>query len=265
MVKRVLRLGKKSSTKCTKINDEQALVPSNTSQSSFLGLPAEIRNQIYQELAAESLLILRPFKPKKPNALNGLLLACKQTRQEFKQLLFATAQIQIFVSEYKFSNVVRVLETLHEDDLEMLKLNPNLWIIFHLAHVPSRDDRKNLQGWIDYRGSKFCLPYFGSAQAQIAARELLFEYDVRFTNQIRPPRPSIRYSNGHDMKVDLLRSHLRMYQFLERENADEEPSQELVRLRSNIEECVQLFEELKLERSTPRGMSVATTCTLPNA
>ncbi|KAK3058342.1 ferrochelatase hem15 [Extremus antarcticus] len=233
--------------------------------ASFLGLPAELRNQVYHELAAQTALTLTPFRLKKAPVLNGLLLACHQTRAEFKKVLFANAHVTINIHEYKFSNLIRVLETLSEEHLSMLKLNRDIWIIFYLAHVPTRDDRRNLRGWIDYRGSRFCVPYFGSAQAQQAARELFFEYDVRYLDRLRPPRPPIRYLTRHDMKLDLLRSHLRMYKHLEREDEEDAPSEELVRLRRNVEECVQLLEDLQLERSTPRNMSVVTTCTLPNS
>ncbi|KAK5169143.1 uncharacterized protein LTR77_006452 [Saxophila tyrrhenica] len=227
---------------------------------SFLSLPPELRNQIYHELATDSSLTLSPFKAKKPANINGLLLACHQTRSEYKKVLLANAHISFNCQEYKFANLVRVLENLSPSDLDTLKLNPNLWIIFFLSHVPTRDDRKNLRGWIDYRSSDFNVPYYGSAQAQLAARELVFEYDLRFLAQFRPPKSTIRYANGHDMKLDLLRSHLRMYQFLEREAGEEGPKEELVRLRRNIEECVELFEALQMERSTPaRGMSVVTT------
>lgn len=227
-------------------------------RASFLHLPAEVRNQIYYELAAQTSLVLRPTKSKKPVPQSAFLLACRQTRQEFKQLLLANAQILVYISDYHFCNVIRVFETLSVEDLDILKLNPNIWILIQIAHVPSRDDYRNLRGWIDYRGSDTIPSYFGPNKT--IARQMLFEYDVRFSTMLRPPRPWSRYASGYEMKVDLLRTHLRMHQRLLRDTHDDEkPNEELQRLKSNMEECVRLFEELQTQRSTDRSMSVCTT------
>ena len=76
----------------------------------------------------------------------------------------------------------------------------------------------------------------------------MFEYDVKFGNQIRPPRPMCRYANGYQMKLDLLRSHLRMYSRLQIGDAEQPPNEELKRLRNNIAQCVGLFEDLHVQR-----------------
>ena len=229
-------------------------------QASFLGLPPEIRNEIYEELAQATTLHLWPTKDRKPPPPVGLLLACRQTHQEYRALLLSQAQFLISVADYNFSNLVRVLEKLNENDISLLKQNCQMWILLSIAHVPSRDDRKNLRGWCDYRGSESSRPYFGPGRA--AAKDLNFEYDVKFLSQIRPPRPMCRYANGYQMKLDLLRSHLRMYNRLQTAAEEEEaPNEELKRLRLNIAQCIELFEDLHIQRfeQSLRSCSISTT------
>jgi hypothetical protein len=231
--------------------------------ASFLGLPAEIRNQIYEELAFDTTLHLWPTKERKSPPPVGLLLACRQTQQEYRAVLLSNASVLITVAEYNFTNLVRVLEKLCERDIDCLKLNSQVWIILLIGHVPTRDDHKNLRGWVDYRGSKSTQPYFGPGRA--AAQDLIFEYDVRFLNQIRPPKPICRYANGYQMKLDLLRSHLRMYIRLQSGCEDKSPNEELNRLRNNIGQCIELFEDLHVQRyeQAARSMSVSTTRSVP--
>ena len=231
--------------------------------ASFLGLPPEIRNQIYEELALNTSLNLWPTKERRSPPPVGLLLACRQTQQEYRAVLLANASVLITIAEYNFTNLVRVLEKLSEKDIDCLKLNSQVWILLLVGHVPTREDHKNLRGWVDYRGSKSTQPYFGPGRA--AAQDLIFEYDVRFLNQIRPPKPISRYANGYQMKLDLLRSHLRMYNRLQSGDEDESPNEELNRLRNNIGECIGLFEELHVQRyeQAARSMSVSTTQSIP--
>lgn len=233
--------------------------------ASLLGLPAEIRNQIYEELAWDTTLRLCPVKERKPPPPVGLLLACRQTQQEYRAVLLSNAQILITVAGYNFSNLVRVLEKLRERDIDCLKLNAQVWVLLLVGHVPTREDHKNLRGWVDYRESKSTCPYFGPGRA--AAKDLIFEYDVHFTNQIRPPRPICRYANGYQMKLDLLRSHLKMYNRLQFGTEDEPPNEELDRIRQNIGQCVELFEELHVQRyeQAARSFSVSTTQSVPSS
>ena len=129
----------------------------------------------------------------------GLLLACRQTHQEYRAVLFSHAQFIISIADYNFGNLVRVLERLSERDIAALKLNSRLWIEINVSHVPGRDDRRKLKGWCDYRASDDAPPYFGPGRK--AANDLIFEYDVKFLNQLRPPRPMCRYANGYQVKV----------------------------------------------------------------
>lgn len=264
MPKRLFKVLNRLSRK--KKGREQCLPSENlhgSNAASFLGLPAEIRNQIYEDLAWNTGLTLAAIKDRKPPPPVGLLLACKQTYQEYRSVLLSHAEIHVSVSNYSFSNLVRVLEKMREDDVAALRLNSQLWILLHVSHVPSREDRTNLRGWCDYRDSENPRQYFGLGRK--AGNDLTFEYDVRFLQHVRPPRPMLRYANGYQMKLDLLRSHLKMYRRLQ--SPDDEVYScthgEMARLRQNIGECIQLYEELQFERSEPplRSMSVITDVT----
>lgn len=129
--------------------------------------------------------------------------------------------------------------------MSLVKLNPQLWIYLQLAHVPGRDDRRALKGWIDYRSDAVPGPYFGSGSQRLP-EDLAFQYDVRFASQIRPPRPISRYNNGYQMKFDLVRAHLRMTNNLQ--PRDEVPSAELKKIASDLDECAAIFERLSISR-----------------
>lgn len=59
---------------------------------------------------------------------------------------------------------------------------------------------------------------------------------------MRPPRPASRYSNGFEMKLDLLRTHVRMAKRLLA--PDEEPTFEMVKLREDLDDCVRVLKEI---------------------
>lgn len=166
----------------------------NNQQASFLGLPAEIRNQIYERLALATTLSLTPPKSRKQGVLPvGLLLCCRQIHKEYRPLLLSLATIQIYVNDYNFGNVIRVLEKLQERDLALL-LDNRLYIVLRLAHVPSRDDRQSLRAWHNYRSSGSG-PYF--KKGTMEAHKLAFKYDLYFHPQMRPPRPASRYAGEY--------------------------------------------------------------------
>ena len=130
--------------------------------------------------------------------------------------------------------------------MSLVKLNPQLWIYLQLAHVPGRDDRRALKGWIDYRSDAVPGPYFGSGSHRLPD-DLSFQYDVTFASQIRPPRPISRYTNGYQMKFDLVRAHLRMTNNLQ--PRDELPSAELRKIASDLDECAAIYERRSTEQS----------------
>lgn len=76
-------------------------------EASLLGLPAELRNEIYLHLAASTTLVLSPGSPKKRPIPVGLLLACRQTWEEYRAILLTQAALVIVISNYNFNIVVR--------------------------------------------------------------------------------------------------------------------------------------------------------------
>ena len=180
-------------------------------------------------------------------------------------MLLSNAVIEFSVTEYNFSNLIRALEKMKAEDIASLKLNNQLWILLHISHVPSRDDRKALRAWCDYRGGLDLGPYFGTGQSRDKANELYFQYDVRFLSQMRPPRPPSRYANGHQMKLDLLRTHLRMTMWLQSREKVENPSEELQRLRCDLEDLARIFNEIQGQRSDSVTSDMTAARTLSNA
>ena len=252
--------GRRKSSTSTNAEDHPSkdAEPSTLGEASFLGLPPEIRNQIYEQLALDTHLSLTPPRTRKRGADPiGLLVACQQTHHEYRTILLTLATMQIYVSDYNFGNVIRVLERLAERDVSLLLSNQNLWIVLRLAHVPSREDRKSLRAWHDYRSGNV-QPYF--KQGSTNASKLVFKYDAVFLNNMRPPRPANRYADGYSMKKDLLRSHIRMYNTLQ--STDPDSVGELQRVREDMEEYSRILGELRGESAedgkwiTPRSASV---------
>lgn len=218
-----------------------------STQASLLGLPPEIRNVIYEELANNTVLTLSISKGRKGAPPIGLLLACKQTFREFRTLLLTQAMIALHVTDYNFSNVVRAFERMNETDISILSANSNLWIELYFSHVPSRDDRQALRAWCEYRSNQGLGPYFKSGRR--VPQDMIFQYAARFSSQIRPPRPTSRYANGYQMKYDILRTHVRMTSRLHIGNEETPPNEELKRIKTDLEECAKIFENLHLEAS----------------
>ncbi|KAK0828946.1 hypothetical protein LTR73_004579 [Friedmanniomyces endolithicus] len=144
----------------------------NPTSASFLGLPPEIRNQIYHHLASTTTLTLPPVRPRKGPQPIGLLLACKQTHAEFRALLLSQANLLVWISGFDFSGVVRMLRVLPPKDREALQINPHLCLSIFLSHVPSREERRALLDWLLVREDTH------------SDETLVFRYDVHFNTLI---------------------------------------------------------------------------------
>lgn len=223
-----------------------------TGRPSLLGLPPEIRNQIYEHVAASTTLIIAPLRPRKPPAPSGLLLACRQTQREYRSLLLSTAEIIVQITGYSFDNLIRVLEKLRKEDVASLSNNSQLRVTFFLSHVPTREDRQNLRSWSDYRATAHRPDRIGGREA---VRALMFQYDVRFGNHMRPPRPPSRYENGYHMKLDLLYAHARSIGTVRTMAATEGASiAELDRIQIDLQQSARILDELR--RPAIRGSGV---------
>ena len=222
-------------------------------QSPLMRLPAELRNQIYEHLAWNTTLILSPVSPKKRPPPVGLLLACRQTRAEYRDILMTNAAFMLIVANYNFSVVIRTFERLSDHDLSLLHKNPRLLVYLQIAHVPSRDDKNLLKAWRDYRGDAVIKPYFTAGRR--LPRDLVFEYDVMFLHHMRPPRPIIRYTNGYEMRLDLLRTHLRMAQRMQALEPDVQ-SHELQKIQEDLKEREKLLKDLAEGRGSISALPV---------
>ncbi|TKA70116.1 hypothetical protein B0A55_06975 [Friedmanniomyces simplex] len=204
----------------------------SSTNASFLGLPPEIRNQIYELSAAATSLTLPPMRSRKGPRPVGLLLACKQTHREYRALLLSQANIVVLISAFDFSNIIRVLQALPAKDAEALQTNTRLCMSLFLSHVPSREERRALLAWFVYRGDPN------------SDKAILFRYDVQFNIRLRPPRPPSRYLNGYHMKYDLLLTLIRRYVGL-RHAVQEIASStdELDRMLTDLQCCAGVLED----------------------
>lgn len=173
--------------------------PSIAEPVTFLGLPPELRNNIYEFAASDTVLSLAPAKPRKQPQPTNLLLVSKQTRAEYLPILLSLATCTAQVAGYDFRNLIRVLGRTSHKDMGALKSNRNLWVDLLISHVPNRDYRNGLRHWLDYR-----------KRNTESSNILAWQYDVSWRNPLRPPRPAIRYTNIYQLKLDLLRTHQKM-------------------------------------------------------
>ncbi|KAK0968692.1 hypothetical protein LTS16_020305 [Friedmanniomyces endolithicus] len=197
----------------------------NPPAASLLGLPPEIRNQIYDHLASSTTLTLPPVRPRKGPRPTGLLLANKQTHAEFRALLLSQANLLIWISALDFSSVMRMLRSLPPKDREALQRNPRLCISVFLSHVPSREERRALLDWLVFRGE-------GEGR----------EEGVVFRVRLRPPRPASRYVNGYHMRRELLQTLIwRVEQMVYAVSGQGCVNQELVRMVGDLQACADVL------------------------
>ncbi|KAK0264431.1 hypothetical protein B0A54_13877 [Friedmanniomyces endolithicus] len=205
----------------------------NPTSASFLGLPPEIRNQIYHHLASTTTLTLPPVRPRKGPQPIGLLLACKQTHAEFRALLLSQANLLVWISGFDFSGVVRMLRVLPPKDREALQINPHLCLSIFLSHVPSREERRALLDWLLVREDTH------------SDETLVFRYDVHFNVRLRPPRPPSRYVNGYHMRRELLQTLIwRLEQMKYAVSGQGFVNLELVRMVEDLQACADVLKEV---------------------
>ncbi|KAK3071702.1 hypothetical protein LTR53_008168 [Teratosphaeriaceae sp. CCFEE 6253] len=194
--------------------------------ASLLGLPPEIRNQIYEYLAVSTTLTVPPVKSRKSPRPVGLLLACRQTYREYPSIV-------VLISGFDFTNVIRVLQAMPAKDTAALQTNPRLCMSLFLTHVASAEERRYLLKWLNYR-------------AELASEEAIdFDYDVQFNVRLRPPRPAARYVNGYHMKQDLLVTLVRRFVRMRPAVAELVGSTaELDRMMLDLERCAAVLEEI---------------------
>jgi len=171
----------------------------HNSDASFLGLPPEIRNQIYEHVAKTTTLTLATVKSRKKPSPVGLLLACRQTHHEYRALMLSQAKIIAWISGFDFSNIVRVLQTASAADTTALQKNKRLSVSLFIGHVASTEELRYLLQW---------LTYHANVTSENAVR---WDYDVMWGGNLRPPRPAARYHTREHMKQDLMNSFIRRF------------------------------------------------------
>ncbi|TKA72288.1 hypothetical protein B0A55_06190 [Friedmanniomyces simplex] len=173
--------------------------------ASFLGLPPELRNAIYECLARETTLNLALTKrrSKRPHPISGLLLVNKQIHGEFRPLLLASARISIPVADFDFGTVIRALEAIPEDDRRALAANHRFYLTLFMAHAPKQSDLEGLAAWLGYRAEAE-QPKDATAPTseQVPLHALRFRYNAK----IDPARSMVSRRN---MRVALLTALIR--------------------------------------------------------
>ncbi|KAF2724342.1 hypothetical protein K431DRAFT_282186 [Polychaeton citri CBS 116435] len=144
------------------------------SNVTFSDLPAEIRNQIYELAAWDTIVALPSSKSSKPISPPALLLANKSIRQEYRPILLANAIVKAHVKEYDFRHLTRVVAGLSRNDLLALGTNRRLEIILELRikPKPNKRDAQSLRLWFAWLHQ-----YQPSSNGELAKR-LDWKYEI---------------------------------------------------------------------------------------
>lgn len=156
---------------------------------SFFTLPAELRNDIYEQVISDATLTLpatlctatigqrarEALRRRKPrpsaNNINGLLLASKQCRHEYRSILLSTVSVVVEVKDFDFANLIRVSSSLRQDERRSLQANPNLHLHLDTRNCTKRD-MASLRRWLEYRAN--------------AETQLPWHYEFPLTRRLPP-------------------------------------------------------------------------------
>lgn len=156
MLKAFRRRSGPRSDSSTTTNAEDTLA--TRSSLTFLDLPGEIRNQIY-ELSAQNatLRIVETSSSKRskpsssssanPISLPGLLLTTKRCRREYLPILLSTAHIEASITNFDFKNVLRVIGGLFPTELRALRTNTHLVLSLLVPSSGSQHEFANIRRW----------------------------------------------------------------------------------------------------------------------
>lgn len=188
------------------------------SRASLLGLPPELRNAIYEHLAASTTLRLASAmkKRKKPQPA-GLLLVSKQMLREYEPILLANAQLVIRIYHLDFRPAIDGIDGLRADTLDRISSNKRLTLQLALPAPPTTSELISLSDWLSYRApstapgtgdpSSTSVVSPGSFGRKPSAYSLHFHY----TASIKPSRmTSGGLADPVNVKVVLLSTLLRV-------------------------------------------------------
>ena len=81
------------------------------SQSPFLDLPTELRDQILEYVALDAGIDLHPETGGKPTSWTPLSLLCRQLHEEYEDVLYTSAPIvSAYVRDFDFSHLISFLD-----------------------------------------------------------------------------------------------------------------------------------------------------------
>lgn len=143
--------------------DAGAQQPQGNDRLSFFSLPAEIRNDIYELIIADTTLSLPShaltaaqklkLRTRKRRVLvtpiNGLLLASRQCRQEYLSTLFSRGAVTVEVKDFDFEGLIRVSSGLDEMEVRYLQSNRNLTVQLMTQNCRQKDGFA-LRKWLNY-------------------------------------------------------------------------------------------------------------------
>lgn len=207
----ILRVWKGSNTQASQghknsIVAGRACESTRHSTRSFLDLPPEIRNNIYGHVATSTVILYTAGTTPTNLSRLGFAATCRQIYREFRLLLLANATVRVHVRDYRLDLLTQVFTLQDPDACEALRLNKSTFVILHISHVLTPNERARLQRWNEYL-SDFPPSLFES-----------FQFIPWIGQNIRPPRPQKRYADQQDMQLDLLRSHNRILADLHQES-----------------------------------------------
>ncbi|KAM0716308.1 hypothetical protein Q7P37_007753 [Cladosporium fusiforme] len=128
--------------------------PSSLKQTSFLDLPPELRNQIYELVANDAksvTLVSSSPKPIPP----ALFLVNHQIRSEYRPILLSHVPVRTYVHNFDFKPLMRSIGSFYSSELKALRANRDLVVCVQFAYCdPLRGQRHDsLRQWVVKRSN----------------------------------------------------------------------------------------------------------------
>ncbi|KAK3698132.1 hypothetical protein LTR37_017090 [Vermiconidia calcicola] len=151
----------------------------------FLRLPAELRDAVYEIEARCRPAVLEASRNGKLASESGLWAACRQTKEEYQDIVCQHASIAVAVVDFDFVHLITFLESLKEDTLAMLSAPSNRQLLIKLK-ISSACERNSagLHAWLD----RFGHPEMRGTGVPFDYRARGFGL-ARFDFRVRPPAP----------------------------------------------------------------------------
>jgi len=212
--------------------------------ASFMGLPPELRNAIYESLAKDTTLTLALTKrrSKRPHPITRLLLVSKQIQREFRPLLLANARISAPVLQFDFLAVIRAIEAMPQDDLRALAANPGFYMTLYMNHAVKPSELEGLAAWLGFRAGDGLQN--GESSSDLSDQTSLHALKFRYDAKVDPSRSMVSQRN---MKIALLQALIRQ---IGRLGGRANSTTERQRMMRDLYRCI---DELRGVESRPDG------------